>query len=51
MIYAKPKGNYNHWSWLMTKKRLNPRPNITDKFFIFLWKFTDVFVPLAGIVS
>jgi len=51
MTLPKPKGNYSHWSFLMTKKKLNPQPNFTDKFFIFLWKYTDVFIPLAGIVS
>ena len=47
----KPRGNYSHWSLLMTKKKLNPKPNITDKFFIFVWKFTNIFFPLAGFVS
>ena len=51
VVIPKPKGNYKTWSFLMTKKQLNPKPNFTDVFFIFIWKFTDIFFPLAGFVS
>ena len=51
VVFPKPKGNYKQWSHLMTKKQLNPEPNFTDVFFIFIWKFTNIFFPLAGFVS
>ena len=43
ITHPKPRGNYSHWSFLMTKKKLNPKPNITDKFFIFFGNLPTFF--------
>ena len=43
--------HYGHFASVMLRKKQNPAPNMTDRFFCHVWKKIGYYIPLAAVLS